>query len=427
MFLPFTPLVSFTNLPSSLFPSQPSEKNSKTRQEVQDVRNVPNEKRTPIEISACVNETEDAATRVNRTIDTLRTDQNKALEFKNSLISLKEKIDSVTNQPDKGFLRYSETKDLYLSNHFKILETVGLRDAGAAKFEKKFDGLDLEFGKKTSKESIISKIDKKLDDQDKYISSLGDMIKYQEVKLSAEQPTTNDADSNTPDEIKSDQHEDMDDVLSAWPQKNPKYPIAHSFIADHLNGKNPNLNDEIDFFESILNIPENPGKQYSQSNFDTTDNPTAQIVSQQSIDSIDQTSTEKKDNKSGAFRPPVPPRTRQYKESTSAPDNNTPTNPARPVLVKATEKESEKLFNSEQQTPNDRGVLPSSQVKRSESETGTSSTPTPIPAPRKTNFKPLNRTESNPETSTTGTTGTTKNTFKDIRAFWEAQDKPDSV
>ncbi|WP_157786741.1 hypothetical protein [Pseudomonas asplenii] len=277
--------------------------------------------------------------------------------------------------------------------------------------------------KKTSKASIISKIDKKLDDQDKYISSLGDMIKYQEGKLSAERPTINDADSNTPEEIKSDQHEDMDDVLSAWPKENPQYQNAHSFIADHLNGKKPNLNDEIDFFESILNTPENPGKQDSQSNLDTTGNPTAQIVSQQPIDSIDQTSTEKKDNKSGAFRPPVPPRTHQYKERTSAPDNNTQANPARPVLAKATEKEFEKLFNSEQKIPDDRSGLPSSQVKRSESEADTRSAPI-RPQRKRDLLKPLNRTQSDPETSTTGTT---ENTFKNIRAYWEAQKKPTSV
>jgi len=385
MFLPFTPLVSFTNLPSSLFPSQSSEKNSRTCQEVQVVKNVPNEKGTPIEISACVNETEDAATRVNRTIDTLRTDQNKALEFKNSLISLKEKIDGVTNQPDKGFLRYSETKNLYLSNHFKILETVGLRDAGAAKFEKKFDGLDLEFGKKTSKASIISKIDKKLDDQDKYISSLGDMIKFQEGKLSAEQPTTNDADSNTPHETKVDQRDSMGDELSAWPKRKPQDQVVHSLIEKHLNRDNPDLTiREIESLEPILNVREN----------------------------------------SGALPPPIPPRTYQNRELPSAPDKNVQAHPAQPVPAKAIEREFE------QKTPDDQGVLPSSLVKRSASEAGTSSMPTPIPAPRKINFKHLNRTESNSETSTTGTTGTTgttENTLKGIRAFWEAQSKLDSV
>ncbi|SDS38914.1 hypothetical protein SAMN05216598_1434 [Pseudomonas asplenii] len=424
MFLPFTPLVSFTKLPSSLFPGQHSEKNSRAHQEVQVVKNVPNEKGTPIEISACVNETEDAVTRVNRAIDTLRTAQNNAQAFKNSLISLKEKIDSVTNQPDKGFLRYSETKDLYLSNHFKILETVGLRDAGAAKFEKKFDGLELEFGKKTSKENIISKIDEKLADQDKYINTLGDRIKLQEGKLSAERPTTNDADSNTPDEIKSDQHEDMNDVLSPWPKEKPQNQFVHSLISNHLKCDKAELtDDQIEYLESILNDRKNPEKQDSQSNFDTTGNPTAQIISQQSIESIDQISTEKKDNKSGAFRPPVPPRTSPYKERTSAPDKNIQANPAQPVLAKATERAFEKLFNSEQKTPDDRGVLPSSQVKRSESEAGTRSAP--IRPPRKIDLlKTLNRTQSDPASSTTGTT---ENTFNDIRAYWEVQSKSGSV
>ncbi|AMB86231.1 hypothetical protein AWM79_13335 [Pseudomonas agarici] len=469
MMHPFAPFLSFPSILPDIFRSERSEKNSKASLHVQTINNAPHktEVNTRVDVPESSHKETPIAAKTNPVIDLLRTQQNNAQELKNSLLNLKEKIDSVKNLPNKGTLRYSETKGLYLSNSFKILEAVGLRDAGAAKFEKKINGLDLEFGKITDKDNIISKIDEKLDTQDGYIKALEDRVQLQEEKFAAARHPMSGENSNAPHEMKgpevtmqeksqSAQYGSTGDELSEWPQKNPGKQFLHSVISNNLGSDQEDLViNENELLQYISTFSENPENSYSQSSSDTTNNPTAQVNPQSPTESINKASSEQKDNKSGALSPPQkPPRTFKYGGVPSASSPPSQTKPAQPVPDRPNsdripgdsvdsefdqlfaselaldqmskdviEKEFNEMFTGEEKTPIGQEVPPPSLVKRSDSEAGTRSVP--IRPSRKIDAqKGLERSQSDP---TNNTTQATQTRVEQMRAFWEAQFKANST
>ncbi|WP_273824874.1 hypothetical protein [Pseudomonas asplenii] len=194
-------------------------------------------------------------------IDGLRAEQHEAEEFKEKLSSLKEKFNSQDNQPEKGTLRYSKEKGLYLSKNFSVREALDLHDAGAAEFEKNFGNIELDFGKATDSKSVSSKIEERLDFQNRHIEFLEECIKNKEKQLSAEQPSMSGGIPDAPhesQEIESTAHNtdrSSSDDLDEWPETSPKKESLHALILNHLNSNSENISiDEIEIDDS--DVPE---------------------------------------------------------------------------------------------------------------------------------------------------------------------------
>ncbi|MGY2283645.1 hypothetical protein [Pseudomonas gingeri] len=423
----FFQLLNLSKIPSTILQSESSEKKSKAEQKINTIVNTPNK----------------TGANINSIIDTLRNNQEVEKESNKYLLHLKGKIDSVNNPLNEGILRYSKKRGLYLSENASIREALGWRDAGAAKFEKKISGFDLEFGKKTIRENLISKIDEKLTEQNAHIDFLDDCIVKQEEKLSAEQIGMNREDSNTSHETKTTHNQDsnIDDELSEWPEKNIQDEPVRSMILKYLNNSQEDsaIHDDIDqFISSMVKTLE---VSDSQSDSNTTSNPT---TPQPPIESSNSESVEPENHDLGVSNPLKKPlRTFEYGR-----DLNSPDKPAQPVpnlpdsdkiftspidqefdeffhsdttltpnSAEAIEKEFEALFKSEQKITDEQSVLPSSLIQRSNSEVGTRSQEVDM-------LKNLKRSQSDP---TNNIKEITVGQVNKLKAIWEARSKPGSA
>ncbi|WP_416771165.1 hypothetical protein ACMGT0_01170 [Pseudomonas sp. RHF3.3-3] len=282
--MPFIP-PSLNGLPAFItgrFQNDRSEPDSRARQKLLGTTNLPTKPETISRIDApqTTNESISNDTQIKLAIDELRAAQQDAEQRKGELLGLKEKFKSANNPLDKGILRYSEKKGLYLSANFSFREALNLKDAGSEKFERNFKGLGLDFGKVNDKQAVFTIIDDKVKARDEYINFLESKILDHEKNLSTKQPSMNGGDSDSiqksheplseliSERLKSDQHGPSMDVVEPHPTSSPEIPalsprtirengspiLKARVDHDHLAAMRMRKNSSSEIFEKILKL-----------------------------------------------------------------------------------------------------------------------------------------------------------------------------
>ncbi|NWB30394.1 hypothetical protein [Pseudomonas gingeri] len=318
------------------------------------------------------------------------------------LTRLVTEVSNVQNVKGGGYLRFNkENGGLYFSPNRSILETFRLRDGGASELPQYMKNFELgKFGKKikcvTIQENLKNCLASHREHNNELVNSIIKIDVAEQNKLRSvsgrelHDDTLPPPDFNPPPPpvacknsgastgvkpIPKPRKRDMDRSLSAPPDNTTKAVDASQSKAILERSQSaPGKNSQAEAVE----------KMFDRSN----SNPTADDSIDSEFDKL------------------------FYSDSTLI------KMPAEDI-----EREFEEIFKNEQKTPDDQSAQPASLVKRSKSEAGTNSTP--IRKMRKVDLlKNLNRTQSNPENSTTGIT---EGQVGQMKAFWESRSKPGSA